>query len=378
MRITAAKILNFRNLVETELSFSPQVNLFLGGNGQGKTNLLEALNYVALGRSHRGTSSEDLIRFDSDHLHVSLSVTSDDGEVTLFEYGVQRGGGRRMRIDGRSIARRAELVGRLATVFFSPDSISLVQGGPERRRRFADQGVASVDRYYLEQLRSCQRVLRQKARLLQEMKKGRILARDGRREVEIWNRELAHHTVPVYRGRAAYAQRIEPHATRTYAELAGEKVPLEFAYKPGLETAPVGEENEHLEKDILSVFDYIMEEEIRRGRPISGPQMDDFVVRLAGRELRAFGSQGEARTAAISLILAQSDVVFQMRYTHPVLFFDDIFSELDRCRSRRLQELSIQRHQIFVATARAQDVVGWQPDGIRVWEVKQGRLEAVA
>ncbi len=378
MRITTAKILSFRNLAETELSFSPQVNLFLGGNGQGKTNLLEALNYVALGRSHRGSPSEDLIRFGSDHLHVSLTVTSDNGEMTRFEYGVQRGGGRRVRIDGRSIMRRAELVGRLTTVFFSPESIALVQGGPEKRRRFADQGVASVDRFYLEQLRSCQRVLRQKARLLQEMKKGRVSAREGRREIEVWNRELAHHTVPVCRGRAAYARRIGPHAARTYAELAGEKVALEFVYKPGLEPAREGEENENLEKDILGIFDYIVEDEIRRGRPISGPQMDDFVVRLAGRELRAFGSQGENRTAAIALILAQSDVVFQMRYIHPVLFFDDIFSELDRSRSRRLQELSIQRHQIFIATARAQDVVGWQPHGMRIWEVKQGRLEAVA
>jgi DNA replication and repair protein RecF len=136
-------------------------------------------------------------------------------------------------------------------------------------------------------------------------------------------------------------------------------------------------EKEHLEREILAVFDYIIEDEIMRGRPISGPQMDDFVIRLSGHDLRAFGSQGETRTAAISLIMAQSDVVFQKRSTRPILFFDDIFSELDRSRSQQLQELSVQHHQLFIATARSEDIAGWQPSDMRVWEVAQGGLEAV-
>jgi DNA replication and repair protein RecF len=381
MRISEAKLQNFRNLVPTDLKFSHQVNLFIGANGQGKTNLLEALNYVALGRSHRSARAEDLINFAEDHLHVQLSVVDDQGEPTRFEYGIQRGGGRRFRIDDTPVRRRSELVGKLVTVFFSPDSIGLVRQGPEKRRRFVDQGVASIDRYYLGHLQSFQRALRQKNRLLHEMKKRQVVARQGRLEMEAWNRKLARHGVHISRGRAAYARWIQPHAARIYAQLAAEKVDLEFAYQPNMEITILeqdsSQENEHLEREILAVFDYIIEDEIRRGRPISGPQMDDFVIRLSGHDLRAFGSQGETRTAAISLIMAQSDVVQQMRSTRPILFFDDIFSELDRSRSQQLQELSVQHHQLFIATARSEDVAGWQPSDLRVWEVAQGRFEAV-
>jgi len=382
MRISETRILNFRNLAATDLQFSPRVNLFLGANGQGKTNLLEALNYVALGRSHRGARAEDLINFDADHLHVQLKIAGDEGEVIDFEYGIQRGGGRRFRIDGDPVHRRSELVGKLVTVFFSPDTIGLVRRGPDRRRRFVDQGVATIDRYYLGHLQSYLRALKQKNRLLHEMKRRHVSERAGRPELEAWNRKLAQHGAHVCRGRATYTHWIRPHAAKVYAGLAGEEVDLEFTYKPSLEItlarAENGRENGYLERDILAVFDYIMGDEIRRGRPVSGPQMDDFEIRLSGHDLRAFGSQGETRTAAISLVLAQSDVVYQMRNTRPVLFFDDIFSELDRKRSQQLQELSVQHHQLFIATARAEDVAGWQPLDMRVWEVEKGRLEAVA
>ena len=152
---------------------------------------------------------------------------------------------------------------------------------------------------------------------------------------------------------------------------------FEARENPGIEPENDASEG-NLEREILAEFDYIVEDEIRRGRPLSGPQMDDFEVRLTGLDLRTFGSQGETRTAAISLILAQSDVLFALRNVRPVLFFDDIFSELDRERSRQLQEQSIRDHQIFIATARSEDVAGWQPPGMRVWEVKRGKLECVA
>jgi len=385
MRITAAKISNFRNLVETEQSFSPRVNLFLGENGQGKTNLLEALNYFALGRSHRGARNDELVRFGFTHLHVQLMVECEDGPgegdmftEKTFEYGIGRGGGRRFRIDGQAVSRRADLVGKLATVFFSPDSVGLVRGGPEKRRRFVDQGLAGIDRFYLTHLQAYLRALRQKTQLLRDFKKGKLQARQGRRELDAWNQKLAHHAAYIRVSRAEYARQIEPYANQAYTGLAAEDSAFKFLYKPYLANDFQTHEIQELEKEILADFDYIMLDEIRRGRPLSGPHFDDFEVRLADRDLRTFGSQGETRTAAISLILAKSDVVFQVRRVRPVLFFDDIFSELDRKRSRQLQEQSCRQHQVFIATARAEDVSGWQPEGLRAWEVKEGRLEAVA
>jgi len=378
VKILGARVTGFRNLDDVELEFSPGVNLLQGSNAQGKTNLLEALNFPAFGRSHRGARAEELIRHGSPHLHVCLSLQTLAGDQHTFEFGLDRDGSRRFRIDGELITRRSDLVGRLATIFFWPQSSELVRGGPEQRRRFADQGLCSLDHDYLLALTAYQRALRQKATLLKDLRQLRRDAVAARRELSAWNADLATHAAVIGRGRIDWAGRLEPFAAEVYHDLAQASLPLTFTYRPRLQAlaaAPTETGPEHdLFADILAEFDYIGPDEVRRGRPLTGLQFDDFVVCLGAVDLRVYGSQGETRTAAISLILAQSDVVYQRRRVRPVLFLDDIFSELDRERARRLQERCARDHQIFIATARADDVAGWNPEQMRCWRVEDGRL----
>lgn len=377
MQIISASMTGFRNLADLQIEFSPGVNLFIGSNAQGKTNFLEALNFLALGRSHRGARTEELIGHRTDHLHASLTVADDDGRRRVFEFGLDRAGGRRLRIDGERVDRRADLVGRLATVFFCPQSTELVRGGPDQRRRFADQGLSGLDADYLRALSAHQRALRQKARLLRDARRGGSAA--GRdRELAAWNEDLARHAVTVGLGRDEWAALLEPCAERIHRELSGSPEALAFAYRPRLAALDPqrtrAAEVAQIQGDILAEFDYIMPDERRRGRPLTGLQFDDFEVRCGGLDLRVFGSQGETRTAALSLILAQSEVVFRRRQVRPVLFLDDIFSELDRERARSLQERCARDHQVFIATARADDLTGWNPAPLRRWRVADGRL----
>jgi len=385
MQILRSRLTGFRNLADVELEFSSGVNLFIGDNGQGKTNILEALNFLALGRSHRGAKAEELIRFGDHHLHVSLTLLDDQGTEHTYEFGLDRDGSRRIRLDGEAISRRADLVGNLSTVFFWPESIELVRGGPETRRRFADQALSGIDPVYLVALTAYQRALRQKARLLRDVQRGLRPALSAAEELHSWNEELARQAAVVVPGRVEWAKRLEPHASAGYAALAGVDQLLNFEYRPRLIAAAQNPENEHYERDILTEIDYIRPDEFRRGRPLTGPQLDDFEVSLTNAEandekldLRVYGSQGETRTAAISLILAQSDVVYQQRQVRPVLFLDDIFSELDRDRARRLQERCAMNHQIFIATARTDDVDGWQPDSVSRWHVTGGELSRLS
>jgi len=382
MRIISARISGFRNLTELDLEFSPQVNLFLGDNGQGKTNLLEALNYLVLGRSHRGAPNEELVAFSADQLHVSLAVEKDDGQQMTCEYGIDRRGTRRFRIDGQPINRRQDLVGHLNAVFFAPNSVRLVRGAPVNRRRFLDQGLATIDPLYLTHITSYQRALRHKARLLLEIKRGVRTPEGAKEELKAWNQKLAEHALEVCRGRHQYTARIAGPATTNYNQIAGGQQILEVVYRPKLKviTERMAQANktdlslDELEREIRDEFDYIRQDEIRRGRPLTGPQLDDCEVRLAKRDLRTFGSQGETRTAAVSLLLAQRDVVYEQRSVRPVLFFDDIFSELDRNRSRQLQEITVRDHQVFIATACEDDVSGWCPKGLRRWLVTEGKI----
>lgn len=386
MRIVSASVTGFRNLVDTTLDFCPQVNLLLGRNGEGKTNLLEALNWFALGRSHRGSRADELIAFGGESLHVSLSVEEDSGAVVACEYGLDRRGGRRLRVDGEPLKQRADLIGRLVTVVFNPDTIGLVRGGPQLRRQFADQGMAELDPAYLGHLSACQRALKQKAGLLHDLRRGLSANGRGRAELTAWNRELAVHAAAVCRGRAAYARLLEPPLQANHAVLAGPAGAVSCDYRPRLEcvarrlVAGGGElpPEEELTGAIFTEIDYITGTEIRRGRPLVGPQFDDFSLVLEGVDLRVYGSQGQTRTAAIAMIMARSDVLFGQRRMRPVLFFDDIFSELDRERAGRLQEMSSREHQVFVATARTGDIAGWKPAGLSAWRVEGGRFSAAS
>jgi len=380
MRIVSAAITGFRNLQEETFEFSPRVNIILGRNGMGKTNLFEALNFFALGRSHQGSKNDEMVAFESDSLHVRLEVEEDSGHIIRYEYGLDRSGGRRFKVDGEPVSRRADLVGKLATVFFNPDSIALVRGGPQNRRQFADQGQAEIDPIYLASLSAFNRTLKQKSGLLRHMRKGLVNQRKGREELHVWNMELATHAAVICQGRQEYALLVSPFAQNCHQQLTEIDSLFEFVYHPNLKTAqncllnaPEKQLNKsEIEAEILSEFDYIMGDEIQRGRPLAGPQLDDFEVRFAGLDLRVYGSQGETRTAAVSLILARGDVLFKRRQIRPVLFFDDIFSELDRERSRRLQEMASRLHQVFIATARRDDVEGWNPDQLKAWQVTHG------
>lgn len=385
MRILSAAVDGFRNLAPAEFTFSPRVNLVLGRNGEGKTNLLEALNYLALGRSHRGGRPDEMIAFGQDHLHVALEVEEDSGGVVPCEFGLGRDGGRRFRIDGEAVRRRADLVGRLATVFFNPESIRLVQGAPARRRHFADRGMAELDPLVLAGQAAFQKALKQKAGLLRDLRKGLADRSATLRELTAWNRELAAYAATVCEGRRLYAAAVTPFASDSHNQLTDNDLKIDFSYRPNLESVkkrlaqdpenPFPEED--LKAEIFAEFDYIVDSEIRRGRPLIGPQQDDFSVLLDGLDLRTFGSQGETRTAAIALILARSEVLYRRRQIRPVLFFDDIFSELDRERTRRLQDMAADLHQVFVATARPDDVAGWRAPEMKRWRVQAGRFEAV-
>ncbi len=375
MRLLEANLLGFRNLTEAQLVFSPGVNIFVGRNGQGKTNLLEALNYPALGRSFRGAADRELVAFDQDTAHVEIKSAGEDDTEQVFEFGLQRDGTRRVRVDGEILASKHQLIGRLATVVYDPQTVELVRGGPINRRRFLDAGLCILDPEYLHHLRFYTRALRQKTRLLRDMKGGRGVDPEHRRNLEIWNMEMAEHAAPLLRERAAYVRELAAEASRLHGAFTDQESTLELVYSQGLNIDQKDLSEDDFRQEILRIFDYIIGDEIKRGRSLAGPHTDDVKIQQNAVSLRTFGSQGETRSAAIALKLAQGELVHRKRRIRPILFFDDIFSELDRDRTRRLQDMTARDHQIFIATARPEDVEGWSPDRTSRWSVHTGRIE---
>ncbi len=376
MILTRVKLLNYRNLSNLSLEFSPKINIFLGRNGQGKTNLLEALSYLAMGRSHRGAKDRELIRFGSDHLHLKVEGRDREGEDFSLEAALTTQGKKRIKIDGSTIARNTELVGRLSAVLFHPDEIALAKGSPEHRRRFLDLTLSVVVGSYFQNLIGYRRALAQKNRLL----KSRQFATE--RELAVWDAELVQYGTPVILLRRQLLSALERACQNAYSALApgGGSLKMELvpSFRPLNSPGDEVDEASFWKTEFLNALGEGRARERRLGFAQIGPHRDRLELRLEGRALRRFGSQGEMRSAAIALKLGQAALIYERTKERPVVLLDDIFSELDQQRTRALQSLLHHEHQLFIATARLDDVVGMRDwEDLKVWLVHEGTLEAI-
>lgn len=371
MRVERVKLNNFRNLRQISVDVSPRINILLGRNGQGKTNFLEALSYLALGRSFRTSRDRELIQFHQDHSHVSIEGRDARGEPFQLEVSLTRDGKKKITVDRVPIERHADLVGHLSVVRFDPDEVELAKGSPDHRRRFLDYTLSLCSAEYFRTLVDYRRALSQKNRLL----KSRTRIPDA--ELDVWDSELVRCGVPLLSARAATLGELEEHTREAYAGLApdGGRLALEIRG-----TVPVEDPEDR--NRIAEAFAIALGEGRARERMMRhclvGPHRDRLEVVLKDRSLRSYGSQGEKRTASIALKLAQGELLYERTRERPVVVLDDIFSELDKVRTEALQHRLHREHQLFIATARIDHVLaleGWED--LKVWVVREGELTAV-
>lgn len=374
MLVTRVTLNNFRNLDEIQVAVSPRINILLGRNGQGKTNFLEGLSYLALGRSWRTSRDRELIRFGEDSSYVCVEGRDDAGDSIRLEAALTREGTKRIRVDGQPLVRQADLVGNLSVVRFDPEEVELAKGGPEHRRRFLDYTLSLCSAEYFRDLLDYRRAVAQKNRLLKQ-RRGPIHA-----ELDVWDAEIVKYGVPLLRMRAAMREPLELHTREAYAELApeGGRLDLEIESTVGV-MGGGGVPDEH---DVRVAFETRLGEkradEIAQRQALVGPHRDQLEVKLRARAVRRFGSQGEKRSASIALKLAQGELLYERTRRRPVVLLDDIFSELDQVRTEALQRRLHREHQLFIATARTDHVIALRDwEDLKVWTVRQGRLTEI-
>ena len=368
MRITRVKLHNFRNLEPLAVAVSPRINILLGKNGQGKTNFLEGLSYLALGRSWRTSVDRELIGFGHDHCFVQVDGRDDQGDDRRLVASMTREGKKKLEIDGETVIRRADLIGHLPVVRFDPDEVELAKGSPEHRRRFLDYTLSFCSAHYFRNLLDYRRALAQKNRLLK--------TRDAQLHVQLdaFDGELVRSGVPLLVERARLRGHLESHARRAYGELAPEGGGLRLSI-----STTVDPEDPTDEDATRKAFEARLREqrshEVSMRHALVGPHRDRLEVQLRGRPLRRYGSQGEKRTASIALKLAQAELLYERTQERPVVLLDDIFSELDRHRTEALQTRLHQEHQLFIATARVDHVLDLRDwDDLSAWRVEDGVL----
>jgi DNA replication and repair protein RecF len=322
MRVTRLRLTDFRSYTAADVRLGPGLNIVHGPNAVGKTNLLEALYFGCTGRSCRTSNERELVRFGASATHVAVDTLASDGPHSL-SVGLAPGQPKRMLGDGAALEGLADHPGRPLVGVFLPERLELVKGPPGLRRSHMDSLVAAMWPARATIRRSYSQALAQRNALLLRIRAGRASATS----LPAWDLELAQHGVALSRARAEAAERLrEPFAERAgQLGLAGATT---LAYRPRSRAGSPEELAEELEARRTG--------DLERGFTTHGPHRDELALTREGRELRAFGSQGEHRLALLALLLAERDALAQARTVPPLLLLDDVMSELDPGRRERL------------------------------------------
>ena len=341
MQIERAQLRHFRNYVSQDVTFHPECNVIYGDNAQGKTNLLEALACLSTGKSPRVRSDRDMISFGAEEAYLSgfVRAAQRDFQIDMVFSHTRR---RRQSLNGVS-TRSGGVAGIVRTVFFQPEDLQLIRAGAAARRRFMDIALCQLRPAYAQALTAFQRALVQKTRILRD-----CTAFPGLLDVlPEFNEQLIAHGTRIIRYRARFTQSLEQYAAVQHQACSGGRETLSVHYRTvsGI-TDPAGDPEQ-----TAAEFRHHMEThanaEKSSGQCLSGPHKDDLIVEINGREAKAWSSQGQTRTAALSLKLAEREMYYRAAGEYPVLLLDDVLSELDPGR----QEFVINRvreGQIFL------------------------------
>ncbi len=329
MRLTQLRLHRFRSYSQVALLPPEGLTVFVGENGAGKTNLLEAVHLCCLGRSHRTSDDQDMIQHGAEtaavHATVQRNGRTDEVGVRLFRSQKQK---KLVYAGGKVVPRLGELMGHMTCVMFSPEDLEIIKGAPQLRRRFVDMLMAQSIPGYFYALQHYNAVLKQRNALL------KLIGRDAhnRGQLSDWDEQLSSAAVPLVRARCEAVRRLDELSQKHYAFIGGRpQESLSVRYQSSLA------ESDDIQADFLRLLGQSSEDDLRRQSTGFGPHRDDLLISLSGQELRSFGSQGQIRTAVLAMRLSQIDMLTQAQGGEPpLLLLDDVLSELDLGRRTRL------------------------------------------
>lgn len=342
MLLTELEASNFRNIRGTVV-FSGDLNILLGDNGQGKTNWLESIHFLATTRSFRTIRLNEAVAFGERSAFLRGRVQTSQGLVRELR-AVIEGSTKVFSVNGKreSVTR---YIGQLHSVIFNADELEIIRGGPEHRRRFLDDSISAVHPPYVQTIADYARVIKQKNALLQADKEGEYRLERLAEALEPWNQQLAQHAARIHRSRVRIVERINQAAEEGL--FGGDK--LSIRYVSALEEKGDLENYEELIAERLRLR---VQAEAASGYALIGPHRDDLEITLDGHDVRRFGSSGQQRSALLTLLLANLEIYFAQRQEYPVFLIDDIDAELDYKRIHSLLDHLRGRAQTFVTTSK--------------------------
>ncbi|MFH1742081.1 MAG: DNA replication/repair protein RecF [bacterium] len=339
MYLTHLRLRNWRNIAAADLDLSPGLTIFAGPNAQGKTNILESVHFLATASSHRTRRDRELIQWGQPATHIRCEVTSGTTSHKL-ECGLEHSN-RILKRDDQPLARVGDLYGTLRVTLFAPEDLEIIHGGPDRRRRFVDMTVAQMRAGYVRLLQTYRRALRQRNGILRSTRPGCQKSHDE--QLDIWDASVAELGGQVVAARREAIGKLTPIFQSHYNGLAAEETAA-----LNYETRSEGESAAEIAESILTLLTTHRASDLDRGSTGYGPHRDDISIELENRPLAVFGSQGQRRTGALALRLAEAQLLEEESGESPVLLVDDVIYEMDQERRRRFWERIPDQYQLLV------------------------------
>lgn len=358
MVIKSLELKNYRNYKDLYIEFSDGTNILYGNNAQGKTNILEAIYVCATTKSHRGSKDREIINFNTEDAHICMHVERKS-IVHKIDMHLKRSKTKGAAIDGLIVKKSSELFGVVNVVFFSPEDLGIIKNGPSERRRFIDLELCQLNKIYLHNLTNYNKVVNQRNNLLRQLSLSPAL----KETLDVWDSQLVSYGRQVILQRRKFVRELNELIGPIHDRLSGQKEALKLVYEPSVD-------DESFERVLASK----RTNDIRIKTSTVGPHRDDINFIVNGIDIRKFGSQGQQRTAALSLKLAEIELVKSKINDTPVLLLDDVLSELDSFRQNYLLE-SIKDIQTVITCTGLDEFVNNRFSINKVFRVIDGTLE---
>ena len=357
MIIKKLKVWNYRNYVEEELEFSENINILYGDNAQGKTNILESIYICGTTRSHQGSKDKEIIRLGEDESHIRMYIEKKGLEHRI-DMHLKKNKPKGIAINGVPIKKISELVGFINMIFFSPEDLSIIKRGPSERRRFLDMELCQLDKIYLDNLTRYNKVLNQRNHFLKQIKNDEQL----KDTLSVWDDQLVYYGSKIIQARDEFLLKIDPIAADIHSGLTGSKETLKISYEPNV-----------VETQFKETLERNYEKDMYLQNTSCGPHRDDIKFLINDIDVRTYGSQGQKRTAALSLKLSEIELVKNRINDVPVLLLDDVLSELDRNRQNFLLDY-LKDIQTIITCTGLEELVKNRISADRIYRINNGNV----
>lgn len=357
MIIKSLELADYRNYDTLDIKFDKGTNILYGDNAQGKTNILEAIYVAATTKSHKGSKDKEIINFDKEEAHIRTYLEKDQVE-TRVDMHLRKSKSKGIAVDGTKLKKAADLLGLCNVVFFSPEDLGIIKNGPSERRRFIDMELCQLDSIYLYNLNNYNKIVNQRNKLLKDM----YMNPDLKETLNIWDMQLVSYGTKIIERRKIFVSQLNEIIYDIHKKLSGDREELKIVYEPNVSI-------EDFEKNMRVSRD----RDIKAKMTTVGPHRDDFSILTGDVDIRKFGSQGQQRTAALSLKLSEIELVKKITKDNPVLLLDDVLSELDSRRQNYLLN-SIGDIQTIITCTGLEEFVNNRFEINRVFKVENGKV----